>query len=159
RRIERGEILVEGLEVAVRDVDEGLRGREPERELRQYTERAERAVHHLEHERVFVVRSTHEHVARGRDDLVLETRIVKTTVAKRHRLDRAARHRASDRDGGELRNHEWHEAVAQGRGDEVDERHSGLGDADLTFGIDRKNLVELGQVELRIRRNQVSALG
>ena len=142
----------------VRDVDERLPRHEPKLQLREHAERPERAVDHLEEMRGLAVRPAAEDLAVGRDDLVFEARVVEAAVAKRHRLERAARHRATDRDRLQLRNDERHETVLHGRSDEIAEGNASFRRARAARHVDLENLIEIGDVDLRVGAPLVAEL-
>ena len=60
-----------------------------------------------------------EHITGAGEDVHLEHRLVRQSIAERRRLDAEAGDGAAERDGLELRHHEGGEPVGQRRGDEV----------------------------------------
>ena len=129
-------------------MDVGTRGDQPEGELREDAERAERAVHHLEDERVLVVRRAVQPLAGGGQHLIGQAGVVKAAVLERHRLQRAARHRAADRDGLQLRHDDGRQPERQGGVHQVDERHPGLRRARAGVEVDLEDLVEIREIDL-----------
>ena len=143
----------------VTEVDEGLGRDQPEHEPRQDAYRPERAVHHLEDQRVLVVGRAGEHVAFRGDDLVLEAGVVEAAVYEGHGLDGAARHGPADGDCLQLRDDDRHEAQRESLIDQLAERDARLGDADAPLRVDLDDLVEVEQVDLLVGVLLVMNLG
>jgi len=132
----------------VTEVDEGFGRDQPEHEPRKDAYRSERAMHHLEDQRSFIVGRAGEHISFCGDDLILDARVVETSIYEGHGLDGASRHGPSDGDCLEFRDDNRHEAHGEGPVNQLAERDSRLGDTDAPIRVDLDDLVEVEQVDL-----------
>ena len=107
---------------------------------------------------MLVLGRTREDLALRGDHLVGRAGVVEAAVHERHRFDRAAGDRTADRDRLQLGDHDRDETVGQGRLDEIDERHSRLGDTDPADRIDLEDLREIRDVDLLVAVAEIAGL-
>jgi len=81
------------------------------------------------------------------EDVHLEHRLVRQAVAERRRLDAESGHRAAQGDGPQLWDDHRHQAVRQGRVDEVFVGAHALDVGGACLGVDRDHTVQPGDVE------------
>jgi hypothetical protein len=101
-------------------------------------------------------RRADHHLAVALHDLVGEAVVVEAAVAVRHRLDRAAGHRAAQRDALELGHHRRDQAQRQRGAQEIGEGDARLGGAGPRLPIDLEHLVEVAEVDPLAREPAVA---
>jgi len=135
-----------------------LRGDESKLQLGKDAERPKRSMHHLEDERVLVVRSAPQDGPVAGEHLVFEAGVMKPTMTKRHRLEGASRHGAADGDRLELGDDGGDETELERLLDELDERDTRLCGAGTCDRIDLEDVVKVAEIDRLLFAPRVAAL-